>query len=437
MDRVRTSGANATEPYPGYHPGALTAAGETAATATIGRDTADDGTVREVVEALAPLERRAGSEGELEAARWLVRRLERLDARVALEEEKFLDGWAGQLVPLGLAGVAAGSVVLTGRARRLAGSIAAVCGAALADDVSNGTRLWRRATGTERTTQNVVAELGDPHAEQTLVVFAHHDAAQTGAIFDQSFQNWLSARFPTLLSRWDTSLPLWWPVVAGPALIALGAATRRRGLTAAGTLGCAGATALGLDIARSPVTQGANDNLSGVAAIVELAERLSAEPPNGLRVLLVSCGAEEVLQGGIYGFAARHFPQLDQTRTFMLGLDTVGSPELILLEVEGPFVMEDYPVRAFRDLIAHVAAQLGEPLRRGCRSRYSTDAVIPARAGYPTAMLCSWNPHTKLLANYHLETDVPENLDYRTVKRAASVVEAVARKLADKSASDT
>jgi Zn-dependent M28 family amino/carboxypeptidase len=150
-------------------------------------------------------------------------------------------------------------------------------------------------------------------------------------------------------------------------------------------------------------------------------------------VLLVSCGAEEVLQGGIYGFAARHFPGLERENTFVIDLDSIGSPELILLEGEGCFVMEEYPVRGFRDMIAHVAAELGAPLRRGCRSRYSTDAVIPARAGYPTATLCSWDPHTKLLANYHLPTDTPENVDYRTVGRAVDIVEAVARRLAEDS----
>ena len=108
----------------------------------------------------------------------------------------------------------------------------------------------------------------------------------------------------------------------------------------------------------------------------------------------------------------------------------MGSPELFILEGEGCFVMEEYPVRSFRDLIEHVAGRLGRPLRRGCRSRSSTDAVIPARAGYPTATLCSWDPRTKCISNYHLMTDTPENLDYGTVRRAVDITEALARELA-------
>jgi len=40
--------------------------------------------------------------------------------------------------------------------------------------------------------------------------------------------------------------------------------------------------------------------------------------------------------------ARRHLAPLDRDRTWVLNLDTVGSPELVMLEGEGCFVMEDY-----------------------------------------------------------------------------------------------
>ena len=42
--------------------------------------------------------------------------------------------------------------------------------------------------------------------------------------------------------------------------------------------------------------------------------------------MLVSCGAEEVLQGGIYGFAERHFPTCDRDRTWVLNLERSARP---------------------------------------------------------------------------------------------------------------
>jgi Peptidase family M28 len=390
----------------------------------------DEATLREVVQTLAPLERRAGSAGEHQAADWTARRLRAAGCLALVEEEQFLDGYARVMTALTVASAVAGAAALASRrARPVAGAVAASVTAAIADDVSNGPRLFRRMATPRRTTWNVVAQCGSPSAPRTLVVLAHHDAAPTGRVFDQTFQTWLGENFPGILERIDTSLPLWWALLSAPALVALGALRGRRGMLAAGLAGSAIGTAVFEDVARSPIVPGANDNLTGVAVLVALAERLRAQPVDGLRVLLVSCGAEEVIQGGIYGFARRHFPVLDRDRTWILNVETVGSPRLIMLEGEGPVVMEDYHDRGFRDLVARAAHDAGAHLRRGLRARTSTDAVVPSRAGYPTATLASMNRY-KALSNYHLMSDTPENVDYRTVRQALVVAEAVARELA-------
>ena len=259
-----------------------------------------------------------------------------------------------------------------------------------------------------------------------MVLLAHHDAAPTGRIFDQGFQRRLGSMFPGIVERIDTALPMWWPTLAGHGLVAYGAARGRRAATAAGFVVCLGSVAAFADIARSPIVPGANDNLTAVAALLAIAARLRDEPQPGVRVLLVSCGSEEVLQGGIHGFAARHFPSLDRERTWVLNLETVGSPRLVMLEGEGPIVMEDYTDKTFRDLVARAAERAGVRMRRGMRARSSTDSVIPSRAGFPTATLTSVDRH-KLLSNYHLMTDTPENVRYETVVDAIDVVEAVIR----------
>ncbi len=393
------------------------------------RGPADDVVLHEVIEELAPIKRGAGSPGERRAAEWLAERLRAAGCDAEVEEEQFLDGYARVIGALAAAGAVAGVGALSRRLRRPAGMLAAAATAAIADDISNGPRLFRRATSAPRTTWNVVARCGERNAERTLVVLAHHDAAPTGAIFDERAQAWLGERFPGIIERIDTSVPLWWPLLGTTGLVAFGAAARRRGAILAGTAGSLVGTAVFADVARNRIVPGANDNLTAVALLVALAERLRAEPIPGLGVLLVSCGAEEVLQGGIHGFGRRHFPRLDRDRTWFLNLETLGSPRLILIEGEGPIVMEDYFDRTYRDLIVRAAAQAGAPLRRGMRARNSTDAVIPSRAGYPTATLGSMNRY-KALSNYHQMSDTPENVDYTTVLQALVVTEAVARELA-------
>ncbi|MGH2842735.1 MAG: M28 family metallopeptidase [Solirubrobacteraceae bacterium] len=389
-----------------------------------------DPALRAVVQRLAPIERSPGSQGEAAAADWLVEQLRQAGCEAEVERARFHDGFAQPIGTLTAAATLGGLIAARRHGRALGALIAAVACALIVDDVSNGPRVYRRLQRT-RPTQNVVALAGEKTAQRTLVVLAHHDAAPTGLVFNDRLQVALGERFPGLLERIDTSLPLWWLVLAGPATIILGAARRSDGLIRVGTAAAALSTAAMADIARSPTVPGANDNLSSVAVQVGLARRLQATPLKGLRVMLVSCGAEEVIQGGIYSFAERHFAELDRGQTWFLCLDTVGSPILALLEGEGPVVMEDYPDVRFRDLIAQVAAELHLPLRRGMRSRNSTDAVIPSHAGYPTATLVSFDRH-KALSNYHRMSDTPENVDYGTVARALELTEAVARRLAER-----
>jgi hypothetical protein len=268
------------------------------------------------------------------------------------------------------------------------------------------------------------------YAERTLGVLAHHDAAQTGFIFDPTYKVQLIDRFSGIVERLDTSLPMWWPVLAGPLLATAGGLSGRRGLARAGAAISAGAAATMADIQRGATVPGANDNLTAVAVIVALAEALAADPVAGVRVQLVSVGAEEVLQGGIYGYCERHLAGLDRERTWFLNVETVGGPSLALLEGEGCVVMEDYFDRPWRDLIGRVAERDGLPLRRGMRARTSTDSVVVSRMGVPTATLIAINRY-KALSNYHRMTDTPENICWPTVACAADLAEALARELAD------
>jgi Zn-dependent M28 family amino/carboxypeptidase len=184
------------------------------------------------------------------------------------------------------------------------------------------------------------------------------------------------------------------------------------------------------DIGRRKAVPGANDNLTGVAVLVGLAESLRERPVKGLRVILLSAGAEETLQEGMRGYADRHFDEFDRDKTWFLNIDSVGCPELTLLEAEGPFKMREYP-EGFKDLVARAAERAGVPLRRGMRARTSTDGVVPLRAGFPTATLVSINEF-KSIDNYHWPTDVPDNVNLDTVEHALRLADVVVRELEER-----
>jgi Peptidase family M28 len=392
-----------------------------------------DGVLHEVVETLAALDRTPCSPGERQAAEWLAGRLRAIDGvHVALEDEPSWGSFPPTATGLGLLGALGAALVLSGR--RASGALLATATfAGIIDEAQNGPRILRRAVRRRRSTVNVVARVGQRGmGVDTLVVLAHHDAPQTGVLFDQTLQRRLYELVPRLFERIKSPLPQWWIGLAGP-LCTIGAAARgrRRGARAGLAIGALG-TAIVADVWRSQTVAGANDNLSGVASLVALAELLHRAPPPGLRVLLVSCGAEETLQDGVRAFLTRHRHELAPETTRVVNLDTVGSPHLVMLEGEGPVWMEDYAGPWLRDTLEQCAQRLAIPLRRGFRARASTDSVIPSRAGYPIATLVSVTDWLSP-ANYHLPSDVPDNLEYGTVADAVRLVYELARELGHRS----
>ena len=315
------------------------------------------------------------------------------------------------------------------RGHRVWGAIGGAAAAAgIIDDITGTAMVCRRLAMRPRKAYNVIAETGDLTSRRTLVLLAHHDAAPSGYVFDPAVTEWLADRRPDLVEAMKSNPPLWWPVIAGPALTALGSVTGSRSMRWAGLVSALGSLAAMVDIGRRPAVPGANDNLSGVAVLVALAEMLSRDPVSGLRVLLVSAGAEEALQEGIRGFARNHFGRLAPDSTWFLNVDTVGSGRLVLLEGEGTVRMHDYD-SDFKDLVSRCAAESDIPLVRGLRSRNSTDGSVPRRHGYRTATVVSVDGR-KLMPHYHLDSDLPEHVDYGCVADAARLAESVARTLA-------
>jgi Peptidase family M28 len=399
------------------------------------RPAAREDVLREVIDTLAAIERPPCSPGERQAAEWLAARLRAIaGVHVELEDEPSWGTFPPTATGLGLLGIVGAVLVLRGR-RRPGALLAAATFAGIVDEAQNGPRILRRIARRRRGTVNVVARIGAQQGGDTggrridtLVVLAHHDAPQTGLVFDQTLQRRLYERAPRLFDHVKSPLPQWWIGLAGPLCTIAAAIGRGRGAARAGIAIGALGTAIVADVWRSQTVTGANDNLSGAAALVALAEMLSEDSPPGLRVLLVSCGAEETLQDGVRAFIARHRHELAPSSTCFVNLDTVGSPHLVMLEGEGPVWMEQYAGPWLRDLLEQCAQQHEIPLRRGFRARASTDSIIPSRARYPIATLVSVTDWLSP-ANYHLPSDVPANLDYRTVARATRLVHELARAL--------
>ena len=386
----------------------------------------------ERVARLAALDRPSASPGELAAAELIAGELRELGARVRIEPERVHGThWWPTGLPVAL-GTLAGLLARRdgASARLIAAALAGLSVAAVVDDLGGGKRWLRRGVLPQRDTANVVAELGDPDAGQTVLITAHHDAAHSGLIFHPELARAFFRRFPGLLERANTSPPLMWGAVGGPALVALGALSGRRTLRRIGTGVSAGYAAAFVDIGLRATVPGANDNLTGVAAILSLAHALAAAggPPPGVRVILLSAGAEESHQEGMNAFAERHFPSLPVESTHVFCLDTLGSPRLVVLEGEGMLRMEDYPV-SIRDFVGRCAEEAGVDLQRGLRFRNATDGLVALRAGYRCATIVSVDEF-KVPTDYHWPTDTADRVDYARVADGARLCLQLVRRLA-------
>jgi hypothetical protein len=379
---------------------------------------ADTARLRATVEHLASFDRPSASDGERRAAEWIRGELEALGVAARVEEEPAVGSMAIPLALLSAAGVLA---AVGGRKLAPLGLLAA---AGIVDDVSGGPQVFRRLLP-HRTTYNVVGEAGDPGAQETLVFVAHHDAAQGGLIYRPELTRLVADTFPGWYAKQTTSPQMLRLVAAGPALAAISSPPTLRKL---GLVLSAGSLLAFGDIATRTVVPGANDNLTAVAVLLELARRLREQPVEGVRVLLVSTGSEESFMEGMRGWVRRHGPSLDRERTRVIVLETLGSPELILLEGEGMIWMTDYDPEV-RDFLAAAAQDAGAPLRRGLKLGFATDALSALRAGFRTATLASCDEY-KMPANYHSQRDIPRNVDFETVAAGARVAEAAIRRAA-------
>ncbi len=199
--------------------------------------------LRDVVEKLAPLDRTPCSAGEREAAEWLATRLRSVaGVDVALEDEPSWGIFPPTAVGLGTLGLAAALLVMSGRR---GGALLAAAGlAGIVDEAQNGPRVVRRLVRRRRQTVNLVARVecggvqvrdngaaengaaergATAKAPATLVVLAHHDAPQSGLLFDQTLQRRLHALAPKLMGRTKTPPPQWWIGLAGPLFTIAGA----------------------------------------------------------------------------------------------------------------------------------------------------------------------------------------------------------------------
>jgi hypothetical protein len=164
---------------------------------------------------------------------------------------------------------------------------------------------------------------------------------------------------------------------------------------------------------------GADDNASGVAAILELARLMKDQKPERAIVVVAFSGEEAGLLGARHYVSAAKAPSfpfpLSKTMA-VINLDTVGRLEKGKLTIFGAETAREWPF-----VFQGVGAVTGTPIEIVARDMGGSDQKAFAEAGVPGVQVFA-----STAADYHRPTDSADKIDYEgLVKVVAAVREAV------------
>jgi len=377
----------------------------------------------EVIRELCSFEgRAAGTDAERRAANWLARRLRASGRRVEVEptyvHPKYGLVHAGHCT-LGFAGS------LVAIAQPAAGfGICLASALSMYLDLNARFYLLRRLFF-RRASQNVVSPGSRPDAPARILLCAHYDAARTGSPFDPK----RLARAARLTVRLGLPVApfrvLFWSLAVLLPILGARMAGVESGvislLQLPPTLILLTGAFMLTDVELSEVVPGANDNASGVATALSLAEELEVDPPENLDVWVVLTGAAECLMEGMRSYVRAHRPELEGGRAWFLVLDSVGRGTVRFETAAGLAVTFEMDARLVELCAAISTADREDGNRFGAkalRQAFATDTLPPRIAKLPATAISCLDDGALVPADYHRPEDVPERIDAEALERA-------------------
>jgi hypothetical protein len=187
---------------------------------------------------------------------------------------------------------------------------------------------------------------------------------------------------------------------------------------------------------RGNIYPGADDNASGVAALLEIARLVAQDPARtGSDLVLIAFGAEERGLLGARAYVQRPTVPLDQV-ALMINLDMVGRPFFDGSPARNLFGNVDTTIgfalskrgeeetdRRIRGAARGAGARvIGIPDSMVTIGDHSADSIVFSDANVPTLFLS-----TSIHEDYHRPTDTAEKIDFAQIERAVRLVLGVIR----------
>lgn len=177
------------------------------------------------------------------------------------------------------------------------------------------------------------------------------------------------------------------------------------------------------------INNGANDDASGVAGVIETAAILAADPP-ACSVLFITYFGEERGLLGSRAYVEAPLVPLERTRA-NVNLEHIGRTDDSDEPGAGQFMITGYHLSSAAD--AMIAAGTAAGLRHNPHDRKSrqffgaSDNASFARAGIPAHTICT----AFIFPDYHAPGDHWDRLDYANMSRVVDAVSESVRRIAD------
>jgi len=266
----------------------------------------------------------------------------------------------------------------------------------------------------KKESQNVVARLGNPEAKTKVILSAHVDAAKTGLFFHPAVARFVGSFEKQPLHK--TNLTLMLLLILIFIIKAFGGGTWVLSvvfnfiavLTLLGSL-------IILQWEASPYTKGTNDDLSGVAVVLGLAEELKNNPHDDIEFYFIITGSEESHCNGMKAFINAHAKEFSKQSTYFINVECVGGGRLKYVTEEGFIIFQRHD-HTLIQIFESAAKKYNLDLTPGVTVAHC-DSIVPRVLGYKSINLIALDDHN-IPTNYHRISDTEENIDYALLDHA-------------------
>lgn len=271
----------------------------------------------------------------------------------------------------------------------------------------DGQAAWWELIVPQQRTENVIGRIpANQEMRQRVILIAHLDTDRIRFSSQPILRQWIAEPFRMLqrLTIWGATLPI------SKTWIML------RRLLRSATIGTS--LLMALDD-QSDYGDGANDNASGVAVLLSLAEQLAANPLPHTEVILAFTNSDTVSGRGTAELATAHVE--DWRDAYWMVLDSVGAGEIC-------WVKDGLPNQPDNGMVKHLQAAAQAHRTDGVMGR-SLNVLNPARPLFAhhlnAVAIMGYERADDVPVGWHLADDAPSIIDEETLHKTRRLINSV------------